>query len=161
MSSDTRKILFLDRDGIINRERGEFTWRLEDFVFNEGLFEALVLFQKEGFEFIIISNQSGIARGLYSFKDVEFLHHHLNKKAKEKGITFLEIYYCPHHPDKSKCICRKPDSLLLEKAIARFEVNVKISWFIGDCSQRCGRGAKSRITSASYSTKFLFAGYHR
>ena len=108
MLSKKRKILFLDRDGVINFERGDFTWKLEDFKFNADLFEALKIFKENNFEFIVISNQSGIARGLYQIADVEFLHHHLRRTAKSKGVELLDIYYCPHHPDKSKCICRKP-----------------------------------------------------
>ena len=135
MSSKKRKILFLDRDGVVNRERGEFTWKLEDFQINEGVFEALKIFRENNFEFIIISNQSGIGRGLYAKSDVEFLHHQLNRAAQAKGISILDIYYCPHHPDKSRCICRKPDSLLLEKAIARYNVDTDRSRFIGDAER--------------------------
>lgn len=135
MHFEKRKVLFLDRDGIVNRERGDFTWKLEDFIINDDLFDALKIFQKHNFEFIIISNQSGIGRGLYSMKDVEFLHHHLHRLANSKGIAFLEIYYCPHHPTSSRCICRKPDSLLIEKAIARFNVDKEKSWFIGDAER--------------------------
>ncbi len=135
MSSEKRKVLFLDRDGVVNRERGEFTWKLEDFQINDGVFEALNIFREHNFEFIIISNQSGIARGLYEKSDVEFLHHHLKRAAVAKGISILDIYYCPHHPDSSRCICRKPDSLLLEKAIARYHVDSEQSRFIGDAER--------------------------
>ncbi len=135
MHSDSRKIIFLDRDGVINRERGEFTFKLEDFTINDGLFEALKLLKQDGFEFVVISNQSGIARELYTFEDVEFLHHHFIRRAQSEGIGFLEIYYCPHHPSKSRCICRKPDSLLIEKAIARFNADPERSIFIGDADR--------------------------
>lgn len=145
MSSEKRKILFLDRDGVVNRERGEFTWKLEDFQINEGLFEALKVFKEKNFAFIIISNQSGIGRGLYKKADVEFLHHQLIRAATGNGISFLNIYYCPHHPDSSKCICRKPDSLMLEKAIARYNVDSENSWFIGDADRDIEAADKAGI----------------
>ncbi len=135
MSSKKRKILFLDRDGVINRERGEFTWKLEDFHINDDVFEALKIFSENNFEFIIISNQSGIGRGLYSKSDVEFLHQQLNRVAMANGISLLNIYYCPHHPVSSNCICRKPDSQMLEKAIARYNVDTDNSWFVGDAER--------------------------
>ncbi len=145
MPSKTRKVIFLDRDGVVNRERGDFTWKLEDFKINEGFFDALNIFKKAGFEFIIISNQSGIARGLYDATDVEFLHQQLNRMAQSKGVGFLEIYYCPHHPDFSRCICRKPDSLMIEKAIARFNIDPKKSFFIGDAERDVKAALKTGI----------------
>jgi D-glycero-D-manno-heptose 1,7-bisphosphate phosphatase len=145
MHSKKRKVIFLDRDGVVNRERGDFTWKLEDFKINDDLFEALSIFKKNGFEFIVISNQSGIARGLYTATDVEFLHHQLMRIAASKGISFLEIYYCPHHPDSSRCICRKPDSLLLEKSMARFDIDPEKSFFIGDAERDVEAGRKAGI----------------
>lgn len=127
-----QKVIFLDRDGVINRERGDYTSRLEDFVFVDDLVQSLRTFQSKGFKLIVVSNQSGIAKGLYSFADVEVLHKHLQDFMREQGIRFEEIYYCPHHPETGKCLCRKPGSLLIEKAIARFGVDAGASWFIGD-----------------------------
>ncbi|HNQ60944.1 MAG TPA: HAD family hydrolase [Bacteroidia bacterium] len=147
MHFSQRKVIFLDRDGVINKERGEFTWKLEDFILNDHLFEALNILKKNAYEFVIISNQSGIARGLYNFDDVEFLHHQLIRIAASNGIKFLEIYYCPHHPDKSRCICRKPGSLMLEKAIARFNVDKTKSWFIGDAERDIEAANKAGIQS--------------
>ncbi|HXC03306.1 MAG TPA: HAD-IIIA family hydrolase, partial [Bacteroidia bacterium] len=68
----------------------------------------------------------------YSFADVEKLHAHIQRYMRMNGIEIDEIYYCPHHPDTGRCICRKPDSLLIEKALARFEIDPSISYFIGD-----------------------------
>jgi D-glycero-D-manno-heptose 1,7-bisphosphate phosphatase len=126
------KAIFLDRDGIINMERGEYTWRMEDFEFVEGLVKSLKKFMKHDYKLIVVSNQSGIGKGVYSFEDVEKLHAHILRYMRINGIEISEIYYCPHHPDTSRCICRKPDSLLLEKAIARFQLDPAVSYFIGD-----------------------------
>jgi D-glycero-D-manno-heptose 1,7-bisphosphate phosphatase len=127
-----KKAVFLDRDGIINKERGDYTFRLEDFVFVDDLVKSLRRFQNNDFKLIVVSNQSGIDKGLYTFADVEILHDHLLRYMRINGIQIEEIYYCPHHPTVSKCICRKPDSLLIEKAIARFNIDPATSYFIGD-----------------------------
>ena len=126
------KAIFLDRDGIINKERGDYTYRMEDFVFVDDLIKSLRKFQTYGFKLIVISNQSGIAKGVYTHEDVEVLHDHILRYMRINGIEIEEIYYCPHHPEKGKCICRKPDSLLVEKALARFQINPDASYFIGD-----------------------------
>ncbi len=125
------KAVFLDRDGVINFERG-YTHRLEDFVILPDLIEVLQLLQKKGYLLIVVSNQSGIAKGLYKQSEVEVLHKFMLEEFTKNGLKISEIYYCVHHPDVSKCICRKPDSLFVEKALARFDIDPKKSYFIGD-----------------------------
>lgn len=127
------KAVFLDRDGVINNnDKHYYIYRKEDFEFNDGIIELMQKWQKDGYLLLIISNQSGIAKGEYTKQDVDKLHEYLKSELKKQGITITKIYYCPHHPDYSNCICRKPDSYLLEKAIARFEINRELSCFIGD-----------------------------
>ena len=126
------KALFLDRDGVINRERGEYTFRIEDFDVLPDVPEALKLASAKGYQLFVISNQGGIAKGLYGHKEVEELHRVLVQKLSDFGVSFQEIHYCPHHESVGKCLCRKPDSLMLEKAIARFDVNPEISVLVGD-----------------------------
>lgn len=126
-----KKAVFLDRDGVINVERG-YTHRLEDFVILPDLMEVLQLLQKKGYLLIVVSNQSGIAKGLYKQSDVEILHKFMVDEFTKNGIKLSEIYYCVHHPDVTKCICRKPDSLFVEKALSRFNIDAKQSYFIGD-----------------------------
>jgi D-glycero-D-manno-heptose 1,7-bisphosphate phosphatase len=125
------KAVFLDRDGVINVERG-YTHKLEDFVILPDVVENLKEYLKKGFLLIIISNQSGIAKGLYSQAEVEVIHSFLVNEMAKSDIHFSEIYYCVHHPDVSRCICRKPDSLFVEKALARFNIDPSRSYFIGD-----------------------------
>ncbi len=125
------KAIFLDRDGVINFERG-YTFRLEDFVILPDVVEVLTQLKQKGFIFIIVSNQSGISKDLYTQNDVENLHSYLVAELKKHEITFAEIYYCIHHPDKTNCICRKPNSLFVEKGLARFNVDATKSYFIGD-----------------------------
>lgn len=125
------KAVFLDRDGVINKEIG-FVFRVEDFVLNGDIIESLKKLQSAGFIFIVVTNQSGIAKELYTQEDVEKVHKHMLSLLKENGITISEIYYCPHHSDVEPCICRKPGSGMLEKAIARFNIDVSKSFLIGD-----------------------------
>lgn len=139
------KAILLDRDGVINRERDDYTYRMEDFEILPGVTDALSLLQKKGYLLIIISNQSGIAKGIYSIDDVEKLHEYLKKQLQKQGIKIEEIYYCPHHPEYGSCICRKPDSLLVEKALARFNVDPEKSYFIGDKERDVFAGKKAGV----------------
>lgn len=126
------KAVFLDRDGVINRETGNYVFKPEDFDLNEGVFDALAMLRDRGFMLIVISNQGGIARGLYTHSHVRKIHDILNKKLSVQSISLTEIYYCPHYPATGRCLCRKPGSILLEKAIARFNIDPAMSWMIGD-----------------------------
>ena len=144
MQSD-QKAVFLDRDGVLIRERGDYTWLLEDMKINDGVEEALKIFSNAGFMLIVISNQSGIDKGLYTKKEADYLHFHLDRILRAKSIHINEFYYCPHHPTVSNCICRKPDSLLLEKAMARFRIDADKSWFIGDADRDIEAGVKAGV----------------
>ncbi len=139
------KAIFLDRDGVINVERG-YTHKLEDFVILPDLIEVLQWWQKNGYLLIIISNQSGIAKGLYAQSEVEVLHNYLLDEFAKNKIGISEIYYCIHHPDVSSCICRKPDSLFVEKALARFNIDPNKSYFIGDKERDVEAAEKAGVT---------------
>lgn len=128
----TRPALFLDRDGVINRERGEHTWRLEDFEVLPDVIPALRLASASGYALVVITNQSGIGLGLYGHEEVAALHAHLFDLLEREGVHLDGILYCPHHPTGGKCLCRKPGSLLLERAIARYGVEPAQSVMIGD-----------------------------
>lgn len=126
------KAVFLDRDGVINRERGEYTWRKEDFTINEGVIEFLRYAREKGYLLIVISNQGGVQRGKYSLEDVENVHQYLKNELGKEGLELTDIYICPHHDKTGRCFCRKPQPLMLEKAIARFNIDVNKSFFFGD-----------------------------
>ena len=138
-----QKAIFLDRDGVINNDVGHYyIFKPEDFVLNEGLIEALQKWQYDGFIFIVISNQGGIARGNYTKHDVECVHAKFLKLMSENNINIADIYYCPHHNKFEKCLCRKPDSLMIEKAVARYHVNILQSYLIGDNQKDVDAAAK-------------------
>ncbi len=124
--------VFLDRDGVINRERGEHTWRLQDFEVLPTVAEGLRLAEERGYLRIVITNQSGIGLGLYTHGEVEGLHTYLHAHLAAQGAAINAVYYCPHHPQQGRCLCRKPGSLLLEKAMARYGIDALRSFMIGD-----------------------------
>ena len=127
------KAVFIDRDGVINNDSGHYyIFKPNDFILNECIIENICSLKAAGYLIIIISNQGGIGKGLYSKQDTEVLHEILSKEIKKRGYSLDEIYFCPHHPDTGNCLCRKPLTLLLEKAIARFKINITHSFLIGD-----------------------------
>jgi D-glycero-D-manno-heptose 1,7-bisphosphate phosphatase len=127
-----QKCIFLDRDGVLNRERGDYTFKLEDFEIVAGVKEGLEILKKSGYLLIVITNQAGIAKGLYDRDDV--LNCHLFLQA-QIGHLIDDIYFCPHYPETTQSLLRKPDSLMLEKAIAKWDVDPDMSYMVGD-SQR-------------------------
>lgn len=124
--------VFLDRDGVINRERGSHTWRIEDFELLPDVADAMNAIHAAGRSVILISNQSGIGLGRYAIADVERLHAYLHAQLASQGAYFDDVYYCPHHPEQGRCLCRKPGGLLFERALARHHIDAKLSLMIGD-----------------------------
>ncbi|MRJ01838.1 MAG: D-glycero-beta-D-manno-heptose 1,7-bisphosphate 7-phosphatase [Epsilonproteobacteria bacterium] len=138
------KAVFLDRDGVINRDLG-YVHRIEDFHFIEGIFEALRYLQDLGYTLFIVTNQSGIGRGYYGIEEFEELTEFMLRRLKEEGIEIKKVYFCPHHPDQG-CNCRKPEPGMVLKAAEEFGIDLKRSWLIGDkesdieAAQRAGVG---------------------
>lgn len=127
------KAIFLDRDGLINDNSiAYYIYRIDDFKINSGVINCLKAFCRNKYLLIIITNQGGIAKKEYNSSDVEKLNIHLKKILKEENIEITEIYHCPHHSSVSKCLCRKPGSLLFEKAIAKYNIAKEQSFMIGD-----------------------------
>lgn len=130
------KAIFLDRDGVINDGTLYYTYKISDFKFNDGLFEGLRMLRDAGFIFVVITNQGGVAKGLYTNQDVEVLHAYMCEELQKEGISIAGVYYCPHYPDiTGPCECRKPGTLLLEQAIEKFNIDREKSFLIGDGSR--------------------------
>lgn len=126
------KAVFLDRDGVICRDFAYIS-SLREIIFLPHLVPSLLKIAKLGFEFFIISNQSGVARGLFSERDVWKIDTYIKKKLIEKNIIIRKSFYCFHHPDfTEKCSCRKPNFGLFTKAIKEFSIQIKSSFSIGD-----------------------------
>jgi len=146
------KAVFLDRDGVINHDPGDYTHNLSEFTLNEGIVDNLKKLHENGFLLILITNQGGISKGIYSHKNVEEIHAYFNKELEKAGVKLTEVYYCPHHSINEKCLCRKPNSLMIEKALAKFNIDRKKSFMLGDkdrdveCAENAGvKGIKVEI----------------
>jgi D-glycero-D-manno-heptose 1,7-bisphosphate phosphatase len=127
------RAIFLDRDGLINDNSiAYYIYKKENFRINPGVIKCLKAFYNKGYILIIITNQGGIAKKEYNNSDVALLNEYLQNTLKEEGIEITEIYHCPHHSSISKCLCRKPGSLLFEKAIAKYNIDKELSFMIGD-----------------------------
>ncbi|PKQ61083.1 HAD-IIIA family hydrolase [Labilibaculum manganireducens] len=131
-----QKALFLDRDGVINSDEGHYyIYKTEDFKINEGIIPSLQKISEAGYILFIVTNQGGIAKGIYSESDVEILHNHLLSVLAKKNIHIKQIYYCPHHESIAKCDCRKPSPFFIKKAIADFNIDASKSYMIGDSTR--------------------------
>ncbi len=126
------KIAFLDRDGVLNREIGQHTSRLDQFEILPDVIPALQLLQQKGFELVVITNQSGVDLGTYGHKDVTRVHEYMADYFIRKNVQLLEIFYCPHHPNIGNCLCRKPKGLLIEKALAKYAAKPQECIMFGD-----------------------------
>lgn len=141
------KAVFLDRDGVINLERGAYTFREEDFVILPDVKVALKALKSRGYLLIIITNQGGIAKGLYNHDTFNRLTRKMLEELNSEEQLITDVFYCPHHPDYSKCLCRKPESLLLERAAARYKIDLNTSWMIGDKDRDCEAAARIGVKS--------------
>jgi len=147
------RALFIDRDGVINKKGNSYyIHRKEDFIFNEGIFSALKLFNEREYKIIVITNQGGIAKGLYTTSDVTQLHEYMINTFAENGITITAVYFCPHHPSVSPCECRKPGNKLFEQAISEFNIDRSSSLMIGDSEIDIEAAGKSAINGIKVST---------
>jgi D-glycero-D-manno-heptose 1,7-bisphosphate phosphatase len=130
--SPTNKALFIDRDGVINIDKGH-VFRQEDFEFTEDIFNICREFADKGFLIIVITNQAGIAKGLYREEDYRKLTDWMVEHLKKNGILISKVYHCPHHPDfTGPCECRKPAPGMILQAIKDFGLNIEACHLIGD-----------------------------
>ena len=130
MSKEKIKVIFLDRDGVINEETG-YTYKIQDFKFIEGVFDSLNTLKKIGYEFIVVSNQSGISRKMYTLSEFHILNEWMLKTFNLNEINITDVFICPHGPDDN-CGCRKPKAGLFYKAFQKYDINLDSSWMIGD-----------------------------
>lgn len=125
-----RPALFLDRDGVLNADRG-YVFRTEEFEPLDGVFEALRLAAAHGYALIVITNQSGIGRGYFSAADYAVLEEHMRRLFAEEGVMLTDIYHCPHHPD-ADCACRKPRPGMILRAAREHDIDLGRSIMVGD-----------------------------
>ncbi|WP_147388356.1 D-glycero-beta-D-manno-heptose 1,7-bisphosphate 7-phosphatase [Fusobacterium polymorphum] len=153
-----KKAIFLDRDGTINVEK-DYIYKSEDLVFEEGTIKALKTFKNLGYILIVISNQSGIARGYFTEEDLNIFNNNMNEILKKNGVEITEFYCCPHHPDgigeyKKVCECRKPNNKMIEDAIKKYNIAREKSYMIGDKTSDIGAGLKSNLKTVLVKTGY-------
>ena len=154
---EENKAVFLDRDGVINKDFG-YVYKIEDFHMYDEVIPALKKLQDAGFKLIVITNQSGIGRGYYTEEDFKRVNDYMIKKLNENGVNIDKVYYCPHHPNgvipkyKVVCNCRKPATGMIEEGIRDFNINTAKSFLIGDKETDIEAGLKMGLKTALVKT---------
>ncbi|KFZ36683.1 D,D-heptose 1,7-bisphosphate phosphatase [Shewanella mangrovi] len=132
-----KKAVFLDRDGVINVDTG-YVHTIDEFEYIEGVFDACRQLKQQGYLLVLVTNQSGIARGYYTEDEFQQLTEWMDWNFADKGVDFDGIYYCPHHPDKGigeykqDCDCRKPKPGMLISAQRFLKIDMSQSVLVGD-----------------------------
>ena len=156
-----QKALFLDRDGTINIDRG-YVYEKEEFEFQPGIFELVKKYAQKGYLIFIVTNQSGIARGLYTEKDYLQLTDWIKKEFSQRGINIEKVYHCPHLPEiTGPCSCRKPNPGMIVEAIKEFNIDPLKSVLIGDSNSDLLAGEKAGIRKNLYIQDLLTDGIFR
>jgi len=155
------KTIFLDRDGVINKEVN-YLHQIENFKFIDGVFEACLHFQRLNYKIIIVSNQSGIARGFFKITDVYKIHKYLQSTLKKKGTKIDKILFCPFHKDgivkkyKKLSKLRKPEIGMFNLINNIWKVDKKQSFIIGDQQSDMQFAKKSGIKGYYFNKKNLY-----
>jgi len=146
------KIAFLDRDGVINNEVN-YLHKISDFKYTYKCIDALKNIIAKGYKIIIVTNQAGIAKGIFKMQDYKRLtEFYLNDLAK-KNITILDILFCPHHPEgivdefSYSCDCRKPEPGMFLKAMSKYDISLEDSFMVGDKISDIEAAEKSGINN--------------
>ena len=132
--------IFFDRDGVLNEEVG-YLWQIEKFAWIDGARDAIKFCNERGFLVVVVTNQGGIARGLYTHAEVDVLHDFMQKSLAQVGAHIDAFYFCPHHPEgvvpefSIICDCRKPKPGLILRACAELDIDPKRSILIGDAQR--------------------------
>lgn len=141
-----KKIIFLDRDGVINKDPAGWTphsyvTKWEDFLFLPGSVEALRKLNAAGYDIVIVSNQGGISRGFYTEEKLEEINNNILKELGAQGVRILKVYYCVHQTSDN-CECKKPKTGLFRKAEKELGIKAAGAYFIGDGKMDIEAGRK-------------------
>ena len=123
------KCVFLDRDGVLNKDNPDYTYEVSKFEILQDVPVALRLLKQNGFLLIVVTNQSGIDKGIYSIDQMKTCHEYLQQQC---GHAIDQFYFSPYHKSVTLSLLTKPDSLMFEKAITKFQINTSLSWMVGD-----------------------------
>jgi D-glycero-D-manno-heptose 1,7-bisphosphate phosphatase len=156
-----KRAVFLDRDGVINRKlpEGQYVTRWEELEFLPGVPEAIALLTQAGFCVLTVTNQRCVAKGLLTEDDLESIHERMCLKLAAAGAVITEVYYCPHEK-QPPCGCRKPATGMLLRAAREHEIDLQMSWMIGDSDidVAAGRAAGCRTVWVSRGDEIALGG---
>ena len=139
------KTIFLDRDGVINKEIN-YLHKIDDFKFIDGIFETCQYLINLDYKIIVITNQSGIARGYYTVNDFQIITNWMIAQFKKNDVNILDVFHCPHLPN-SNCNCRKPMPGMLLDAKYKHDIDMQNSWLIGDKENDIIAANRAEITN--------------
>lgn len=130
------KLVFLDRDGVINKfpGNGNYVTKIKDFHFLPGVFEALKILTDEGYKIFVVSNQAGVGKGIYSREKLQQITYKMLAEIKRHGGKIQKVFYCTHRSDHG-CDCRKPAIGSVRRALALMDKRIhhaKKAFFVGD-----------------------------
>jgi D-glycero-D-manno-heptose 1,7-bisphosphate phosphatase len=147
MASIKTPVVFLDRDGVINRDSDQYIKRWAEFAFLPGSLEAMRRLTAAGLHLVVITNQSAVGRGLIGLDGLEEIHRRMTRAVETAGGRLLDILFCPHRPDAG-CDCRKPATGMIAEACRRHHLDPAWAVMVGDRAKdiRCGRDAGCRAT---------------
>ena len=150
--------LFLDRDGVINKKlEGRYVRNFSEFEFMPGALEAISKLSNVFSRILIVTNQQGIAKGIMSEADLNTLHTKMQERIEKLGGKINKIYYCPHLQIMN-CMCRKPNSGMIEQAIIDFpEISVKNSYLIGDSDSDIKAGKRMNLNTVKVNNNYTLA----
>ncbi|MBI2336761.1 MAG: D-glycero-beta-D-manno-heptose 1,7-bisphosphate 7-phosphatase [Deltaproteobacteria bacterium] len=147
-----KQVVFIDRDGTINHDRG-YIYRVDDFEFLPGVLAALQALTRAQKQIIIVTNQAGIARGLYTEEDYHHLTQYMLQELAEAHVKIEGVFHCPHHPDGSvqaytmACLCRKPNPGMLEQGLKLVKNSAAQAVMIGDKNSDIEAGLRLNMTT--------------
>ena len=123
------RAIFLDRDGVLNEDNPHYTYHVDNFKILPGVPEALSQLKSAGYWLIVVTNQSGISKGIYTIEQMKACHEYFQLNC---GVAIDWFYFSPYHRSVTNSLLTKPGSLMFEKAIAKFKIEASKSWMVGD-----------------------------
>jgi len=158
MFGPRRPAAFLDRDGVLNIDHG-YAHRPDQIEWIEGAAEAVRILNEAEYYVLVVTNQSGVARGLYDEASVRSLHTHMQNVLSAQGARIDAFYYCPHHPEGTikslavQCRCRKPGPGMLEQAAREWPIDIGASFLIGDRDNDIAAAAAFNIRGIRFDSR--------
>lgn len=154
MTREPLRVVFLDRDGVINHDSPDYIRRWSDVRFIPGSLSAVRMLNDAGFAVIVVTNQSAVHRGLISPVELDRIHRNMKRAAAAAGGCITDVFFCPHLPEEG-CDCRKPRPGLIRRARNKYPIDLEKSYMVGDrttdieCARRAGCGGSVLVSAGN------------